>query len=283
MTLTLVRSAQPAQQPTTFETHLREQGHSEATVAAYLSDVRKYVTPFTGVDAHPAIAAGIVNENSAPRTRRRRISSMTKFFDHAFPGVDNPYRHVRRPTLGVVLPTVVPTPEQSRAVIDALASVGAVSDLMYTAAVALMAGAGLRVGEVIGLRFRGLDPEFRMLRFEGKGRKTREVPISEYVAERLRKYILARAGTGSLDPNELLFPTSVRSIQRAVKRGAETSGQDTRLHPHSFRHGFATAVYSGERDLRLTADLLGHANVSTTMIYTHIADDRRASAVAAAL
>lgn len=272
-----------------FAEHLRLQGLSENTVSAYTSDVRHYgpslADAVVNPDAHVIAAARIVGEDAPARTRQRHLSSLAKFFEFANPGAShaNPYREVKRPRTGVVLPEVVSTPEQARQMIAFFLAEGTPTSRMYAAAVALMAGAGLRVGEATSLRFRDLNLESRTLRVEGKGRKTRDVPLGDFVVDVLAAVHGLREVNGPrLLSQDRLVPVSTRSVQRAVQRAAKAIDAG-RLHPHALRHGFATQVYSQEKDLMLTKDLLGHSSISTTQIYVHIADDRRVSAVNAAL
>lgn len=270
-----------------FAASLRREGLSEATVSAYLSDLNRYgvglPSAFVNPDAHADLAARIVNEDAPPSTRLRRLASLGRFYRYISPdATENPYRTVRRPSSGVVLPDAVPEPDESRSLIAALSAEGTTAGRRDAAALALMAGAGLRVGEVCSLTARNLDPQSCTLLFEGKGRKTRQVPISEFVMNTLMTYLSTDVGI-RLSGDTRLFPVTPRTLQRAVKRAAQAAGADMRLHPHSLRHGFGTAVQAQHKDLRLLADLLGHSSVTTTAIYTHTSDARRIEAVESAL
>lgn len=287
--LTLVHSVReqdsdPAAEPTTFKQYLSDEGLSANTVTAYLSDVKKYgVGPDTTDSQHTAVASQIVSEDSAASTRMRRLSALAKYHAFVHPDrADNPYLRVRRPTQGVVLPRVVSTQDEARAIITAQRKIGTRTSLRTAAAVALMAGAGLRVSEVCDLHFADLNPQGGHLRVsDGKGRKTRDVPLSDFVLEVLKEYVQSEF-TRSPRPQDRVVPYSPRTIQRDVG-AASAAGDGRHLNPHAFRHGFATAVYRNTTDLHLTADILGHASVATSQIYVHLADDRRSEAVTAAL
>jgi site-specific recombinase XerD len=284
--LTLVRNnPQPVQDVDSFKQYLVSEGLSDNTVTAYLSDVRKYgVTADTTDERHAEIAGLIVSESSAATTRMRRLSALAKFYGFVRQGeAHNPYLRVRRPTLGLVLPRVVSTQDEARTIIAAQRTIGTKSALRTAAAVALMAGAGLRVSEVCGLRFIDLNPQGSSLRIvDGKGNKTRDVPLSPFVLEVVREYALI-AHPERPRPADLLFPYSTRTIQRDVGAASRAAGDGRPLNPHAFRHGFATEVYRNTTDLHMTADILGHASVATSQIYVHLADDKRIDAVTAAL
>lgn len=268
-----------------FEQYLNERGYAANTVSAYLSDLRRYeVTEATTQDRHEQIAREILDESSAPSTVNRRLSALASFYAHTHPDAGrNPYRTVRRPTKGVVLPEVVSTPEEAREIIAQQQALRTPTGYRTAAAVALMAGAGLRVSEVCDLRFGDLNLRSSSLRVvNGKGSKTRDVPLSDFVLDAIRTYVTAVL-TAQPAPDDRIIDVSVRTVQRDVAAASQAAGNGRNLHPHAFRHGFATAVYRATTDLRLTGDLLGHASVTTTMLYTHLADDRRIAAVNGAL
>lgn len=281
--LTLVQSTPDVTAVDPFVQYCERLGLSVRTISAYLSDLRRYnVTPQVTPAQHADLAVRVLAESSAPSTRRRRLSALSKYFGFSHPGIQNPYREVKRPSMGVVLPGRVADPDESRTLIAFARTNATPIGYRTAAAVALMAGAGLRVGEVVSLTFGDLNPHSGSVRVvDGKGGKTRDVPMSPMVAEVVQEYAV---NTFDAPPasTDRLFSCSTRTIQRDVTN-MQAAVQGRNLNPHAFRHGFATAVYRATTDLRLTADLLGHASVNTTAIYTHLADDRRKDAVALAL
>ena len=283
--LTLVRTSPVDNPDNGFKQFLENAGLSANTVSAYLSDVRKYnVTASTSNVTHQHLAVAVVQESSATSSRMRRLSALAKFYAFVQPGqAANPYLSVRRPTHGIVLPAVVSTPDEARSIIAGQRALGTAVSLRTAAAVALMAGAGLRVSEVCALRLGDLNPGSGSLRVvDGKGGKTRDVPLSDFVLEVVREYaLIAHSQRPGLQ--DRLIPYSTRTIQRDVNAASKATGEGRPLNPHAFRHGFATAVYRNTTDLHLTADILGHASVATSQIYVHLADDRRSEAVSAAL
>ncbi|MFZ1881907.1 MAG: tyrosine-type recombinase/integrase, partial [Gaiellaceae bacterium] len=148
--------------------------------------------------------------------------------------------------------------------------------------VELLYGAGLRVSEAMGLEKAGVDLEDRLVRVIGKGGKERAVPIGRHAAEALRRY-LAR-GRPFLDTRhrpELFLNARGGPLTRAgafliLRKLAEKAGLDPqRVHPHLLRHSFATHLLEGGADLRSVQEMLGHADLATTELYTHVTDRRR--------
>lgn len=284
--LTLVKSTeQRASDPSAFQKFLEQQGYSVNTITAYLSDLRRYsVDDTTSQDRHAQIAVEILAEDASPSSKNRRLSALAQFHAFSYPTAGcNPYRGVRRPTKGVVLPAVVSTPEEAREIIAQQQALQTTTGYRTAAAVALMAGAGLRVSEVCNLKYGDLNLQSSLLRVvEGKGSKTRDVPLSDVVLDALRIYTTAVLTAPPANHDRIIGVTP-RTIQRDVAQASVAAGNGRNLHPHAFRHGFGTAVHRETADLRLTGDLLGHASLTSTMIYTHLTDDRRAAAVSAAL
>src|SRR5207248_7415470 len=143
-------------------------------------------------------------------------------------------------------------------------------------------GAGLRVGEAVGLERSAVDLEDRIVRCLGKGSKERIVPIGREAVDALRRY-LAR-GRPYLDKRhrpELFLNAQGGWLTRAgafliLRRLAAAAGLEAnRVHPHLLRHSFATHLLEGGADLRSVQEMLGHADLSTTERYTHVSDRRR--------
>ncbi len=145
----------------------------------------------------------------------------------------------------------------------------------------LMYAAGARLSEIAGLDVRHLDLEERVLLVRGKGNKERMVLIGGPAQDALRRYLsqgrpaLAAAGEAALFVNRDGRRLSGRSIELIVRRHALRAGLDQRVFPHLLRHSFATHLLDGGADLRVVQDLLGHANASTTQIYTHVTEERQ--------
>ncbi len=140
---------------------------------------------------------------------------------------------------------------------------------------------GLRLREIESLNLGDIDFSSHTIRVKGKGDKIRIVPISDIALKKLRKYLMKRRQKGeklSIDSPLFLNKNgtrlSGRSIARIIKKRAKEFGIFKNLHPHMFRHSFATHLLNGGADLRVVQELLGHSSLSTTQIYTHISKSR---------
>ena len=223
-------------------------------------------------------------------TLARRTAAARTFFRHLqLIGAreDNPAAEVALPRRTRKLPQTLSAGEAER-LIDA-ASGTTPRSLRDRALVELLYGAGLRVSEAIGLEKNGVDLDDRAVRVLGKGGKERVVPVGRQAVEALRRY-LAR-GRPYLDRRhrpELFLNARGGALTRSgafliLKRLAETAGLEPgRVHPHLLRHSFATHLIEGGADLRSVQEMLGHADLSTTELYTHVSDRRRRDAYFAA-
>ena len=150
------------------------------------------------------------------------------------------------------------------------------------ALVELLYGAGLRISEALGLEKGGVDLENRLVRVLGKGRKERIVPLARETAEALRRYLAhGRPFLDRKHRQELFLNARGGGLTRAgafllLRRLAEHAGLEPgRVHPHLLRHSFATHLLEGGADLRSVQEMLGHADLATTELYTHVSDRRR--------
>jgi integrase/recombinase XerD len=222
----------------------------------------------------------------APSTISRRISAARGFFAHEVligRRLDNPAAELDPPRRRPKLPRTLSPREVERLIESAAGTTP--RDLRNSALVELLYGAGLRVSEAVGLERAGVDLDERLVRVLGKGNKERIVPIGRSAAEALRRY-LAR-GRPYLDRRyrpELFLNAKGGPLTRAgafliLRRLAEKAGLEAdRVHPHLLRHSFATHLLEGGADLRSVQEMLGHADLATTQIYTHVSDRRRREA-----
>ncbi len=237
---------------------------------ATLEELERYVAQLR--------ADGLSNSTIA-----RRTASARSFFRHQqLLGAreDNPAAAVALPRRTKPLPKTL-SPGEAERLIQAAAGTQPRS-LRDQALVELLYGAGLRVSEAVGLDRAGIDLDDRLVRVIGKGGKERVVPIGRHAAEALRRY-LAR-GRPFLDSRhrpELFLNARGGPLTRAgafliLRKVAEKAGLDPqRVHPHLLRHSFATHLLEGGADLRSVQEMLGHADLSTTELYTHVTDRRR--------
>jgi integrase/recombinase XerD len=216
-------------------------------------------------------------------TIARRTAAARTFFRHLqLVGArqDNPAAELALPRRGRKLPRTLSAGEAER-LIEAASGAGPRA-LRDRALAELLYGAGLRVSEAVGLEKGGVDLDGRQVRVLGKGGKERVVPVGRPAVEALRRY-LAR-GRPYLDRRrrpELFLNAKGGALTRSgafliLRRLAETAGLDPgRVHPHLLRHSFATHLLEGGADLRSVQELLGHADLTTTEVYTHVSDRRR--------
>lgn len=155
-----------------------------------------------------------------------------------------------------------------------------VYDYRNKAMLELMYGTGLRVSELISLTFQNIDFENAVIRCYGKGSKERIVPIGEYAMEYLTKYIEQRPFLLKHGPNDSLFlnnhgkAMTRQGFFKNLKSILEEKNISSKISPHTLRHSFATHMLEGGADLRTIQELLGHSDVSTTKIYTHISNKK---------
>lgn len=262
---------------------------SPRTVDAYRRDLRA-LTTYLGkpvasatVEELERYTAQLRADGLAPSTIARRTAAARSFFRHQqLLGTrrDNPAAAVALPRRAKPLPKTL-SPGEAERLIEAATGTQPRA-LRDQALVELLYGAGLRVSEAVGLDKAGIDLDDRLVRVVGKGDKERAVPIGRQAAEALRRY-LAR-GRPYLDARhrpELFLNARGGPLTRAgafliLRKLAEKAGLDPhRVHPHLLRHSFATHLLEGGADLRSVQEMLGHADLSTTELYTHVTDRRR--------
>lgn len=139
----------------------------------------------------------------------------------------------------------------------------------------LMYSSGLRLAELVSLNVGGIDLADDSVRVTGKGGKERVVPVGRYAREALERWHVARQGLANVDEPALFVSRrggrlSPRSVQQRFRQQGVKQGIDSRVHPHKLRHAFASHLLESSGDLRAVQELLGHADISTTQIYTHL-------------
>jgi len=259
------------------------------TVDAYRRDLVDFTAWLGGspANASPDQLAGYVAQlradGRAATTIARRVAALRSFYRHqvllgARP--DNPAAELELPRRRRALPKTL-SPGEVERLIDAATGTTPRS-MRDRALVELLYGAGLRVSEAVGLERAAIDLEGRLVRTVGKGSKERIVPIGREAVEALRRYLAH--GRPFLDKRhraELFLNAQGGALTRAgafliLRRLAETAGLEPgRVHPHLLRHSFATHLLEGGADLRSVQEMLGHADLATTELYTHVSDRRR--------
>jgi integrase/recombinase XerD len=227
--------------------------------------------------------ADLRGRGQAPSSVARRAAAARAFYRHlVLLGLrtDNPAAEVELPRRRNRLPRTL-SPAEVERLIDAAKGTSPRS-LRDRALVELLYGAGLRVSEAVGLERAGIDLDNRLVRCTGKGGKERIVPLGREAAEAVRRY--QARGRPYLDRRhrpELFLNAQGGALTRAgafliLRKLAEKAGLDPRrVHPHILRHSFATHLLEGGADLRSVQEMLGHADLGTTELYTHVSDRRR--------
>jgi len=211
----------------------------------------------------------------APRSVQRRLSAVRSFFGYLVrEGVaaSNPAVDIRAPKAAKRLPGTLDVDQIAQLLQapgdDALAVRDrAIMELFYSS--------GLRLAELVGLALTDIDLADRTVRVLGKGAKTRIVPVGRKACEAIRAWLKERAALAGIDETALFVGRNgarlkPRAIQLRIAQWARRAGLPARVYPHLFRHSFATHLLESSKDLRGVQELLGHADISTTQVYTHL-------------
>jgi len=248
---------------------------AEVTLAEFaergsLDDWRRLDSQHVRMFAARSHAGGL-----SPRSVQRRLSATRGFFHYLMrEGVlkSNPAVDIRAPKAAKRLPGTLDAdqlnqlldipPEDALAVRDR-----AIMELFYSS--------GLRLSELVGLDATDLDLPDRTVRVLGKGSKTRIVPVGRKADTAIRAWLRERAALAAVDETALFVGQNGtrlkhRAIQLRIAYWAKRRGLPSRVYPHLFRHSFATHLLESSKDLRGVQELLGHADISTTQIYTHL-------------
>lgn len=261
------------------------------TLAAYRSDAAQLGAHLAarGVDPLAATFADLTDfvdelaaQGARPATIGRKIACVRSFYRHLLREelIDHdPAADLRAPKPRPTLPAVL-TREQIELLLRTVAADDPAS-LRDRALLELMYACGLRASEAAGLELTDIDLRAGMLRATGKGDKQRLVPFGRAATAALVRY--ARDGrpqlVGALETRTVFVnrrgrPLTRQGLYKIVKQRARDAGLGERMTPHTLRHTFATHLLAGGCDLRVVQELLGHADVATTQIYTHLSSER---------
>ncbi|WP_373053757.1 tyrosine recombinase XerC [Thioalkalivibrio sp.] len=265
-----------------FLDHLRdERGLSVHTVSAYGRDLDRLRAGFTGgwEDLDPAvlrrIAAGLARAGRNPRSIQRFLSAARSFGRWAVrEGLleSSPAAALRGPRPRRPLPRALDVDQASSAMLQPSERT---LDRRDRAMLELLYSSGLRLSELTGLDLGHLDLAGGLVRVLGKGRRERTVPVGRMAGAALRDWLAVRPEwAGAAEPALFVSRRGRRLGNRAVQRRLALAGQRAglgeRLHPHRLRHAFASHLLESSGDLRAVQELLGHADLATTQIYTHL-------------
>lgn len=277
-----------------------ERDASPHTLSAYardLADAETHLAPAGLMEADEAAVEGwfadLGRRGLSAATQARRRSAVRQFCRFALAEgwrSDDPSRRLDAPRQGRALPKVLSRDEIERLLLSA-ETVEGHGALRLKALMELTYASGMRVSEVLALKVEAVrrDPAFLIIK--GKGGKERLAPLNATAREAVKAWLSARdAARKPEQPDSAwLFPSHGRSGHLTARRFAQLLDQaairanidPARVSPHVLRHAFATHLLEGGADLRIVQTLLGHADISTTQIYTHVAIDRLAETVRA--
>lgn len=222
-----------------------------------------------------AFIARLRRNNLSPRSIQRTLSAVRSF-----------YNYLQRQGLAKINPANdVSAPKQQRP-LPALLDVDQTAQLLNIksdaplhlrdrAMMELIYSSGLRLSELVNLDLNNIDLSDQTVRVIGKGNKERMLPVGRFAIAALHAWLAVRSGMVAVDENAIFVNNrgrriSQRMVQLRMKEWAIKQGVNSQLHPHMLRHSFASHLLESSSDLRAVQELLGHADISTTQIYTHV-------------
>lgn len=259
-----------------------EANYSKNTINSYENDLNKFEEYYKIKDLLKITSKDIEKyiqtlSDLAPTTVSHNISSLKTFYSYFLKQgriSNNPTDGIKSPKLGIHLPTYLTIDEVNKLldieVTDAFSSRNkAILELMYAT--------GLRISEVISLEFKNIDYDECIIRVMGKGSKERIVPVNDYAIKYLKEYINNyRPELVKNEINNYIFLNNHgrmltrQGIFKIIKNYAALKNIKKTIGPHTLRHTFATHLLENGADLRVIQELLGHSDISTTQIYTHL-------------
>lgn len=277
-----------------FEKFLKfERNFSDNTLDAYLRDIRK-LRDYAEFDLEETGPLEITYENIqeylfqlskkkfSERSQARWISSIKSFFKYLVEDevrADNPTTLLEGPKLGLYLPDTLSFTDVNRIidVIDVTTDLGRRNQCM----IEVLYGCGLRVSELIDLKISNVNFKESYLKVDGKGNKSRFVPLATYTSTLIKDYIKEVRSKYKINKKceDILFLNSRGSSMSRVivfiiiKELTEKAGISKKISPHTFRHSFATHLLQNGADLRYIQEMLGHSSITTTEIYTHLKNE----------
>nr|WP_010553262.1 MULTISPECIES: site-specific tyrosine recombinase XerD [Pseudoalteromonas] len=265
-----------------------EQGVSENTLSAYRSDLDKFclflkgenLMTVTGLDVESYLAHR-VDLGLKPRSTARSISALKRFYQYFVREKlisDTPMLNISQPKAGQSLPKTL-----SEAEVEALLNAPNTEEAMGLrdkAMLELLYATGLRVSELVGLRMEQINLRQAVVFVKGKGNKERLVPLGEEAMYWLEQFLKGGRAQMIKHATDFVFPSkrgvgmTRQTFWHRIKHYAILAAVESPLSPHTMRHAFATHLLNHGADLRVVQMMLGHSDLSTTQIYTHVANER---------
>jgi integrase/recombinase XerC len=268
-----------------------ERQASAHTLRSYEDDMDvfcRYLDESLGAGADPTVvdparlrrySAWLSSQGYAAATIARRLASLRSFFRHLRRQgmmINDPSSGIRNPKQPKRLPRLLKIDDVIR-LLDAV-PVDTALGMRDRAMLETLYGGGLRVSELVGLNLGDLDPEQELVRVRGKGRRERLSPIGHMAMKCIEAYLPLREPKQSGEPalflNRYGTRLTTRSVGRLLEEHLAHAGLSAAASPHTLRHSFATHLLDRGADLRSVQELLGHRNLTTTQIYTHVTRER---------
>ena len=260
-----------------------ERQYSPLTLENYARDIRQLFaaageTPLIDLKSHQIrrFIAMLHGQGLGGKTLARMLSAWRGFYtylirDHQY--TTNPCNGLRAPKSPRNLPHTL-SPDEAVRMVD-LPADDDVLTLRDKAMFELLYSSGLRLAELVGMNPAALDFSDASVRVTGKGNKTRIIPLGSHAISALQQWINARVALAKDDEPALFINRnggriSARSVQLRMKEWGIKQGLSSNVHPHLLRHSFASHVLQSSGDLRAVQEMLGHASISTTQVYTHL-------------
>jgi len=269
-----------------FLTHLsterRLSAHTDSNYRRDLELFAKYcdrqqIDDWTRLDSQHirSFAAAEFRRGQSPRTIQRRLSALRSFCNFLIRESvlkANPAVGVQAPKASKRLPQTVDADQMARLLAFRTDDELSVRD---KAIMELFYSSGLRLSELVNLDLGDIDLRDRTVRVVGKGNKARVLPVGRFAIEALTAWLRERGAVATAGETALFVSKRggrllQRAIQMRIERWVRAQGLGIHMHPHMFRHSFASHLLESSQDLRAVQELLGHANISTTQIYTHL-------------
>jgi integrase/recombinase XerD len=265
-----------------------ECGLSANSLAAYKSDIVEFKEFFSLGESY-GISHRRVNEyinrlsslNRKPSSIVRKLSSLKSFYSYLHEKNivgENPFEYVRTPKISRYHPDYLTVEEIKK--ILAQPDLKKETGIRDNAMLELLYGTGMRISELINLKMSAVYDEIGFIKIVGKGNKERLVPYGQYARKAVDKYLAeVRELKRALAQSDVLFLSnrnrkfSRAGVWKMIKKYATAAGTKKQVTPHTFRHSFATHMIEGGADLRVVQELLGHASITTTQIYTRVDKD----------
>ena len=268
-----------------------ERNYSNNTISSYLSDLKSFDNFLEKNEInfkklnnkHTKLFFRDLSEKKfSPRTIKRKFSSLSSYFNFLLDRriiKNNPLNGVLTPKIPKILPEILTIEEINNIFLAAESSKNEILSLRDRCILEMLYSSGLRVSEVCELKINNIQFDLDLIRFFGKGSKERIIPLTYYARKWLKKYLSESrkilSSRSKRSSNYVFLSNNGLSLTRmaiwlSVKKYVNSAGILKKISPHTFRHSFATHLIDGGANLIEVQALLGHADISTTEIYTHL-------------